>query len=254
MAEEEKERPEPEERKGEELKEGLREKAEAEKAEERTQKRTEEKSEEKKEEGKKEKKVQTEKVPPKSRVKNKSEPLREEIELEEGVKAEKTVLGIKIKGQKGEVEKQINARNMEIEIIEDKKIILKTKKSTKREIRTVKTTKAHIENMQKGVIEGHKYILKICSSHFPMNVNMENNQLIVKNFFGEKYPRTLKISPAVQVKIEGDNIILEGADKEKVGQTAASIELLGKRTAYDRRIFQDGIYLIEKNGKQIEGK
>ena len=72
--------------------------------------------------------------------------------------------------------------------------------------------------------------MKICSGHFPMNVAYNDGRITVKNFLGEKTPREIKITPDVQVKIEGDKILIEGTDKEAVGQAAGSIERLCRVT------------------------
>ena len=41
-------------------------------------------------------------------------------------------------------------------------------------------------------------------------------------------------------------MILSGIDKEKVGQTMANIEQATRVRGFDIRVFQDGIYLVEK--------
>ena len=84
-----------------------------------------------------------------------------------------------------------------------------------------------------------------------MNVGISNKKFAVKNFLGEKTPRELNIKEEVNIKIEGEIIIVEGIDKEKVSQTAANIEKLTFIKQKDRRIFQDGIYIINKDGKDI---
>ena len=85
-----------------------------------------------------------------------------------------------------------------------------------------------------------------------MNVAVNKGEFVVKNFFGEKVPRVLKLKDNVAVKIEGDLVIVESVDKEAAGQCAASIETLTKRVNYDSRIFQDGIYLISKDDKELK--
>lgn len=117
--------------------------------------------------------------------------------------------------------------------------------------RNLFTIKAHIKNMVKGVTEGFVYRLKICSSHFPMNVAITNNKFVVKNLLGEKVPRELKLKEGPKVDIKGDIIEVSGSDIEKVSQVAADIEQLTRITNRDRRIFQDGIYITNKAGKQI---
>jgi large subunit ribosomal protein L6 len=84
-----------------------------------------------------------------------------------------------------------------------------------------------------------------------MQVAMDGATLVVKNFFGEKIPRKVQLGKDIQVKVQGDKIIVSGADIDKVGETASRIEQLCRITNRDRRVFQDGIFLIEKNGKAI---
>jgi len=105
--------------------------------------------------------------------------------------------------------------------------------------------------MIKGVTEGIIYKLKICSSHFPMNVTVSTKEVSVKNFLGEKIPRIAKIIEGVTVKIDGTDLIVEGIDKEKVAQTAANIEQVCRITDKDRRKFMDGIFITSKDGKLI---
>ncbi len=62
----------------------------------------------------------------------------------------------------------------------------------------------------------------------------------------------MKIKEDVDVKVEGDKVTVESPDKEKAGQCAASIEQLTKRTGYDSRIFQDGIWVVSKSGKELK--
>jgi len=53
------------------------------------------------------------------------------------------------------------------------------------------------------------------------------------------------------VTVDGHFIIVESVNKENAGQTAASIEKLTRRAAFDKRVFQDGIFIIEKDGKPV---
>ena len=84
-----------------------------------------------------------------------------------------------------------------------------------------------------------------------MNVSISGQELIIKNFLGESVPRKVTILPGADVKVNGTEIIVSGSDKEVAGQTAARIENLCRITNRDRRIFQDGCYIIEKAGKSI---
>lgn len=48
------------------------------------------------------------------------------------------------------------------------------------------TIVAHIRNMINGVTKGYEYKLAIVYSHFPMNVKVEGNKIMITNFLGEK--------------------------------------------------------------------
>jgi len=171
--------------------------------------------------------------------------LSEEIQLLENTNIKINDNNIEVDGPQGKIEKRFAFPNIEIKK-QDNKIQLVSKNASKREKRMINTFKSHIENMIKGVLKGFEYKLKICSSHFPMSVSTENNFVVIKNFLGEKVPRRARILDNVNVKIQGNDVIVTGIDIEKVGQTAANIESACRITNRDRRIFQDGIYIYER--------
>ena len=173
-----------------------------------------------------------------------------EIELDEGVTAQLDGSILMIKGPKGEVKRQFVHPKVEF-VVEQGKIILKSKKGTKREKTIIGSFSSHIRNMIKGVQEPHIYKLKICSGHFPMNVSVAGQELIIKNFLGESVPRKITILSGIEVKVEGTEIVVSSPDKEAAGQTAAKIESLCRITNRDLRIFQDGCYLVHKSGKDV---
>ncbi len=112
------------------------------------------------------------------------------------------------------------------------------------------TWAAHLRNMVLGIDEGFEYRLKAVFSHFPMSLKVDGKQMIINNLFGEKVPRVAKLpwSPdevKVQVKNKTD-VVVSGANREKVGQTAANIERACRIKKRDRRVFQDGIYIVSK--------
>jgi large subunit ribosomal protein L6 len=157
---------------------------------------------------------------------------------------------VTIKGPKGDLVRILPDK--QIKITKDgNELIIKYEKSTQREKKNLFTTKAHLKNMIKGVQEGFTYKLKICSGHFPMSVAVKNGVFEIKNFIGEKVPRTLKLKQGADVKIEGDIVTVYAVDKELAGLTAGAIEKLTRRPGFDKRIFQDGIYITEKNDKKI---
>ena len=109
------------------------------------------------------------------------------------------------------------------------------------------TWNAHISNMVKGVSDGFTYNLKAFYSHFPMTLSVKGNIFVVNNYFGERVPRNADILSGVEVKVNNKvEVVVSGIDKELVGQTAANIEKCATVKNRDRRVFQDGIYLINK--------
>ncbi len=174
--------------------------------------------------------------------------LREEVEIPQDV--EVSIKNNEVEMKKGDKEVKKKFYNVIVEKKENK-IIVRTKRKTKREVRLIKTVIAHLKNLFRGVGEGFKYKLQICSVHFPMTVNIQDKEVIVKNFLGETSERKTKILPNVEVKVDKDIIIINSSDKEAAGQTAANIEKIAQVRNKDKRIFQDGIFMIEKAGKEI---
>lgn len=177
--------------------------------------------------------------------------VEEEIEIPKGIEAKIEGGNLELKGPKGAVTKRLANPFVGLEA-KGNMIVVKARRATKREKKIAGSFVAHIKNMIKGVSEKHRYTLKICAGHFPISVSVEGKKFVIKNFLGEKIPRVIKIKEGADVKVEGDHVLVESADKELAGQTAADIENLTKRADYDRRIFQDGIYITSKDGKEIK--
>ncbi|MDH5806542.1 MAG: 50S ribosomal protein L6 [Candidatus Methanomethylicaceae archaeon] len=152
---------------------------------------------------------------------------------------------IAISGPKGSVTKDFSHANVNIEFINNK-IVVKSFGRGRRPKAIVGTISAHIKNMIKGVKEGHVYRMKIAYAHFPINVKVVGKEVHIENFMGERCKRIAKIVGNVKVSVSGDEVIVEGIDKDEVGQTAANIHLATHIKGMDPRVFQDGIYLVEK--------
>lgn len=176
--------------------------------------------------------------------------LIEEIEIPKGI--EVTIEGdkITIKGPEGENYRELKLGKVNLEK-KDNKIILSHNKATKTEKKIMNTNKAHIKNLLKGVQKKFEYLLKICSSHFPMNIKVEGDEAIIKNFLGEKIDRKAKIPKGAEIKIEKDLITITSTDKEIAGQAAANFEKATIISNRDKRVFQDGIYITNKAGREM---
>lgn len=174
-----------------------------------------------------------------------------EIELDDGVSASVNNQVLLVKGPKGESRRKINQHSISIRI-GDGKITLESKRGMKEDKKIIGSWAAHVKNMIRGSMKNHAYTLKICSGHFPMNVSVSGSKLIVKNFLGEKVPRVLQLKHGADVKVEGDLIHIASPSKEIAGQVSADIEQLTRRPGFDTRIFQDGIYIINKDGRDLK--
>ncbi|ADJ14413.1 50S ribosomal protein L6 [Halalkalicoccus jeotgali] len=111
---------------------------------------------------------------------------------------------------------------------------------------TIGTFESHVRNMVQGVTEGWEYRMEVLYSHFPMQVNVEGEEVVIENFLGERAPRRTTIRGDTRVEVDGEEVVLSGPDKEDVGQTAANIEQLTRVSGKDTRVFQDGVYITEK--------
>jgi large subunit ribosomal protein L6 len=100
-----------------------------------------------------------------------------------------------------------------------------------------------------GVTKGYEYKMKMVYSHFPIQLKAEGNLLLIGNFLGEKKSRKANILGNTKVTIKGDQVIINGINKEDVGQTAANIQQATKIRRFDPRVFQDGVYLVERSGR-----
>ncbi|MDP2750405.1 MAG: 50S ribosomal protein L6 [Nanoarchaeota archaeon] len=157
---------------------------------------------------------------------------------------------IRAKGKKGSLEKTWVDNKIKAKQQDNELIFYADEKPTKREKTNINTLRAHVRNMIKGVNEGYLYKLKICSGHFPMNVSVSGSEFIVKNFLGEKTPRKIQFQKEVKITVQGQDVLVEGIEKDLVSQTAANIEQLTRRTNFDKRIFQDGIYITQKDAEK----
>lgn len=172
------------------------------------------------------------------------------VEVPSGVVVSRDGMLLKVKGAKGEVSRLMDAPSIIVDI-SSQSITLSRAKSTKREKSKMFSLRAHMKNMIRFVQSPAVYKLKICSSHFPVSVTVQKGVLSMKNFIGEKVPRVLPIPQGVDVRVDGDSVTVTSHDGELAGRTAGLIEKLSVVREKDRRIFQDGIYITEKNGEAV---
>ncbi len=171
--------------------------------------------------------------------------MEEAIDIPEGVKVAVEWPKVVVEGPKGKVERIFKMPLVKAEV-DGSRVLIKAEGEKKRHKKMVNTLKAHFRNLFDGVLKGYRYRLAIVHTHFPIRVSVKGNEVVIENFLGEKTPRKARILPGVTVKISGKEITVEGIDIEAVGQTAANIEQATRLKRRDRRVFKDGIYLVER--------
>lgn len=172
--------------------------------------------------------------------------IEETVEIPEGIDTSLDGNILKISGPNGELSRTFDLRGISLEEGEDC-IVVKSESSRKKRRAAVGTVVAHVENMIKGVTEGFESRLKVVYSHFPISVDVRDDRVEVENFIGEEEPRVAKIvGKETEVNVNGEEIEVRGPNKEEVGQTAANIEQSAQVRGRDPRVFQDGVYIVEK--------
>jgi len=159
---------------------------------------------------------------------------------------------VTVKGSSGELKRNFNHNKITISQ-DDGDVVLKVAFPNKKDKAMVGTFKSHISNMIYGVKHGFTYKMKIVYAHFPMTVKVKGKVITIENFLGERHPRVAKImGDDVKVSVKGEDVTITGINKEHVGQTMANIEQATKIKGRDPRVFQDGIYLVDKTQEEIE--
>lgn len=166
-----------------------------------------------------------------------------EIVLPGGVEASISGHAITIRFQGKAVTRDLGKEKVEARI-EGGKIILETEKDTKRENALLNSFEQHVLNLVKGLQKPFEYKLAIVYSHFPMTVSVKGNWVEINNFVGEKKPRKARILPDTHVEAKGKEIWVRSSNKEHAGQTAANLENATQVRGKDRRVYQDGIYIV----------
>jgi len=167
------------------------------------------------------------------------------IEIPEGVDIAVDGYIVTVKGPKGQISRRLYYPYIEIKKV-DSNIMVNSNLDRKQQRAMVGTLEAHIKNMIVGVTKGYEYRMKAVYSHFPIQIKANPGEVVINNFLGERNARSAKILDGVKVEINKDELVITGINKENVGQTMANIEQATRVHGFDIRVFQDGVYLVEK--------
>jgi large subunit ribosomal protein L6 len=168
-----------------------------------------------------------------------------QVEIPEGVDVSIEGSQVTVKGPKGNLSRKLSYPEIEIKK-EDSYLVVNSKLDRKQQKAMVGTLAAHVSNMIAGVTKGFEYKMKVVYSHFPIQLKAASGELVISNFLGERKSRSARILDGVKVDVLKDEVVVTGINKENVGQTMANIEQATRVRGFDIRVFQDGVYLVEK--------
>ena len=174
------------------------------------------------------------------------------LSIPEGVKLSCKARLLTAKGPRGELKKDISHLNLDVRINEKKNTLTIVRWFGRRaDMACINTALSTIRNLFTGVTKGFRYKLRFASAHFPINVTTEGQQVEIRNFLGEKRVRRQTVRPSVKVyrtdvKVQKDELVLEGNSIDDVSQEAAQIHQLCLVKNKDIRKFLDGIYVQTK--------
>ena len=174
-----------------------------------------------------------------------TEKFQDEVVIPEGITVTQKKHMLTFVGPLGKTHKSFRTIPVNIEIVENK-LLLKTIEFKKRDYAILHTARSIIRNICEGLIEGYTIKMKVVFAHFPITVKVNNKNVIIENFQGERAPRITHIVGNTKVVPKGEDVILTGEVWTDITQTAANIELKTKVKNKDHRVFLDGIYAYDK--------
>ena len=167
------------------------------------------------------------------------------VRIPDGVKAALEGTNLKVTGPKGQLSRSVRFPQVTV-TCDGKELVIATESRRKEITAMVGTLEAHAKNMFRGVSDGFEYRMKVVYSHFPIQLKLQGSRLEIANFLGEKKARYARIEPGVTAKVGSDEVTLTGIDRELVGNTAANIEHATHIRDRDPRVFQDGVYIVQR--------
>jgi large subunit ribosomal protein L6 len=171
--------------------------------------------------------------------------VEEKVEVPKDVHVTMAGTKLTVKGKTGSLTRDFDHISVKVKV-DGEHIVVSCDMPRVKEKAMVGTFASHITNMIEGVSHGFEYEMKVVYSHFPIKAALKGNKFIIENFLGEKAARSANIIGDTKVVVKGAEVLVSGIDLEAVSQSAANIERATKIKNFDPRVFQDGIYIVEK--------
>ncbi len=156
---------------------------------------------------------------------------------------------VTVKGAKGTLTRTMHSN---ITITKDGDTILVTRPNDNKENRSLHgLTRTLIANMIEGVSNGFKKELEINGIGY--RAEMKGNALVMK--IGFSHEVIMEQPEGITVEVNGNKVIVSGADKQKVGQFAAEVREKRPPEPYKGKgIKYVDEYIRRKEGKAGKGK
>jgi large subunit ribosomal protein L6 len=167
------------------------------------------------------------------------------VAIPQGVKVEVKEGKVLVEGPKGKLDYAFSYRvNV---AVKDNQVMVSRSQDTKLDRTLHGLTRALINNMIKGVVEGYTRELEIIGVGFKAQVQGNNLNLLL----GFSHPIDFPIPEGIKIEApKPTQLVVRGIDKEKVGEVAAEIRALYPPEPYKGKgIRYVGEYVKKKVGK-----
>jgi large subunit ribosomal protein L6 len=171
-----------------------------------------------------------------------------EIEIPSGVEIKIEGDRVTVRGKNGSTTKRFNRKFVDVKVSNSKVIIdtTKEKKLVKSAALVERAFSTELRNGIEGAEKGVERKLQIVNAHFPISLEVKGDRILIKNMFGERYPRTVRIYGDTKIEVKGQEVRVKGADVYDVSQTIANIRKACSALGHDTRVFQDGLYIVKE--------
>lgn len=169
------------------------------------------------------------------------------ITIPQGVKVTLQNHQVKIEGPKGILERKTHPKTTVKVNEEQKKIIIECTYATKEDNAIHGLTRSLVNNMVIGVTKGYEKGLEIIGTGY--NAKLQGNELMIQ--VGFTHPVKISIPEGITATIPNPNlIVIQGIDKELIGQFAANIRFIRPSEPYNLKgIKYKGEVIKRKAGK-----
>merc|ERR1711977_242012 len=173
------------------------------------------------------------------------------VNIPEGVKVSIKSRVVSVEGPRGKLSKSFKHVAVDLFKLSDRVIKVEKWNCSSKEQAVIKTVCSHITNLCLGVTKGFKNKMKLVFAHFPVNVQIANDQksLDIVNFIGQKVKFHVDCHDGCTVERDAKSnteIIISGNDIENVGLTCSRISQSCAVRNKDIRKFLDGTYVMSK--------